>query len=163
MLNMHFHDNAIFFIGGMTDEEIPGKEDGHLKNEISKYDLPSKNFTPKIKKLPCAIAATASVYSEGYFYLVGGVTSAGFSDCIYKIDLQEMKSSQVLIEKIAEGDPAAKGIIELMSTCCVLTEDKKHIIIFGGSTYENEVNCCFGISLARFNELEGPVTKNLVA
>lgn len=163
MLNMHFIDNSIYFLGGMRDEEVAGKEDGHLCSAIGKLDLATKTFTPKVKKLPCAIAATSSVYKDGNFYLIGGVTSSGFSDCVYRVDLKEMKSTQVLLEKLCEGDDNAKGTIELMSTVCVMTEDQQSIVVFGGSTYQEETNKCFSLSLAKFDQFEGPITKNLVA
>lgn len=162
MTNLHFIENSIYFLGGMTDDEVPGKEDSHLSGVIGKLDLQTLKFEPKIKKLPCSIAATASLYKDGSFYIVGGVTSAGFSDCVYKVDLKEMKSTQALLEKLCENDINAKGIIELMSTTCVLTEDSQSIVVFGGSTYQEEINKCFRLELNRFNEFEGPITKNLI-
>lgn len=163
MVNMHFRDNALFFVGGMKDDADGEQEDSHLSSSIARFDLGTNHYVPKIKKLPCSMAAMSSVFKDDNLWIVGGVTSAGFSDCVYRVDLKEMKSTQVLLEKLAEGDSNAKGIIEIMSACCVLSEDGEDLIVFGGSTYEKEISNCFALSLSRFMSLEGPITKNLVA
>lgn len=163
MLNLHFREGKLYFVGGMTDGGDSGKEDSHLSSVISVFDLRTKELTPKLKKLPCALAACASVFKGDDLWIVGGVTAAGFSDCVYRVDLKQMKSTQVLLEKLAEGDNNSKGIIEIMSTCIALSEDGKDIIVFGGSTYEQEVNNSFALSLDKYMTLEGPITKNLVA
>ena len=161
MVALHYHADTLFVVGGKALEK-EGSEEDPLLQVVSSFHIPTSCWAYKVKKLPAPLCAFASAMVDQSLFIVGGLTSAGFSDCVYRVDLLKMKSSQVLIEKFTKGVEEAKSVQQMVSASCALTSDRKALIVFGGSTYESETNAVFSIDLQKFLTLEGDITANIV-
>lgn len=161
MLTLHFHKEAIYFIGGLSDENSEDPNHQPIGKSISRYCPSTKEWTPKVKKLPAHLCSSASAFVGEDLYIIGGLTPAGFSDCIYRVDFEKMRSQQVLIEKFTKEDPETSSLIQMIASSCAVTDDGSHLISFGGSTYDGETNIVFAVDLKRFKEIEEDVTKNI--
>ena len=101
MHSLHFYKNSLLLVGGQKAETTNSYEHSMLR-VVSKYDLETKKWTPKIKKLPSPICSAGSVLINNDLWIVGGLTPAGFNDCVYRVDLEAMHNRQVRIELIVE-------------------------------------------------------------
>lgn len=166
MHGMAFHRGQALIIGGVKEPDAPTEgnppPEEELSRVISAYNPETNTWTEKIKALPTRLASFACALNNDDLYIVGGLTPAGFSDCVYRVDLEAKKSKQVYIKKFTEDYPDFKAVEQFIASTCSLTEDKKHILCFGGSTYESETNATFAVDLIKFKELEEEITKNLV-
>lgn len=167
MHGLAFYNGRVLIIGGMKEAEpapegSPPAEEEEISKTISAYDPQSNIWHEKIKSLPARLASFGYALTKDNLYIVGGLTPAGFSDCVYRVDLVVKKSMQVYIKKFTEDFPDFKSIEQTIASSCSLTEDGNYIVCFGGSTYESETNATFLIDLKKFAELEDEITKNIV-
>ena len=161
MMSMLYRDGTVYIIGGKGEEPQSQYDDGLFK-VISTYNTSTDKWTYKVKSLPTALCGCSCAFMNDDIYVVGGLSSAGFNDCIYRIDMKNMKSTQVMMNKITKLTKGADGVHQIVSSSCDLTSDGQEIIVFGGSTYESEVNTIFNINLKKYRELEDDVTANIV-
>ena len=146
-------------------EEAEGSNEEHISKLISKYEIETQIWTPKLKSLPAHLCSFSSAMLGTDLFIAGGLTPAGFSDCIYRVDLEKMKSTQVLIEKFTMKLPTAPGegkVIQTIASCMSASESNKCVFVFGGSTYESETNAIFPVDVAHFKSIETDITKNIV-
>ncbi len=122
---------------------IGGRSFDKLSSDIVCVNL-TEGKSGVLKRLPFGICAHASAIVNDNIFIFGGTDGAKFLDSLYIYEILSGRLSKAMLPKDLVPPLLAPAL-------CESTTSSGSLVLFGGSTYENEIDTFYVIDTNYYN------------
>lgn len=126
---------------------IGGRYLDSVKRDVFALNLTNFQWQ-RIKELPFPICAHASTIVEDSLYVYGGTSGTEFFDRIFILQLTNQKLYEV---ELSESEKGVSHLKQRMASAMTYDPETKNILVFGGSSLEDESTWLLSINTKKIN------------